>query len=61
MRTEAFATRFGANLSYCRHRAGPIPQEELGMLADLHRAAVGQLQRGERVARTDTLVRLGAR
>lgn len=54
----AFATRFGANLAYCRNRAGDISQEELGMRADLHRTAVGQLERGERVARSDTLVKL---
>ncbi|MBS1878612.1 MAG: helix-turn-helix transcriptional regulator [Actinobacteria bacterium] len=53
-----FASRFGANLAYCRNRAGDISQEELGMRADLHRTAVGQLERGERVARTDTLVKL---
>lgn len=54
----AFASRFGANLAYCRNRVGGISQEELGMRADLHRTAVGQLERGERVARTDTLVKL---
>jgi transcriptional regulator with XRE-family HTH domain len=53
-----FAIRFGANLAYCRNRAGDISQEELGMRADLHRTAVGQLERGERVARSDTLVKL---
>lgn len=52
-----FATRFGRNLARCRERAG-ITQEELGMRAELHRTAVGQLERGERVARTDTLVKL---
>lgn len=52
-----FATRFGHNLARCRERAG-ITQEELGMRAELHRTAVGQLERGERVARTDTLVKL---
>jgi transcriptional regulator with XRE-family HTH domain len=54
----SFAVRFGANLAYCRNRAGDISQEELGMRADLHRTAVGQLERGERVARSDTLVKL---
>lgn len=52
-----FATRFGANLSRCRVRAG-LSQEELGVRASLHRTAVGQLERGERVARADTLVKL---
>jgi transcriptional regulator with XRE-family HTH domain len=53
----SFAARFGANLACCRNRAG-ITQEELGMRAEMHRTAVGQLERGERVARTDTLVKL---
>jgi transcriptional regulator with XRE-family HTH domain len=52
-----FATRFGQNLTRCRERAG-ISQEELGMRAELHRTAVGQLERGHRIARTDTLVKL---
>ena len=58
MKGGAFAIRFGKNLAYCRNRAGNISQEELGMRADLHRTAVGQLERGDRVARTDTLVKL---
>lgn len=52
-----FASRFGQNLARCRRRAG-LSQEELGVRASLHRTAVGQLERGERVARTDTLVKL---
>jgi ribosome-binding protein aMBF1 (putative translation factor) len=52
-----FATRFGQNLAHRRRQAG-LSQEELGVRASLHRTAVGQLERGERVARTDTLVKL---
>jgi ribosome-binding protein aMBF1 (putative translation factor) len=52
-----FATRFGHNLARRRRDAG-LSQEELGVRASLHRTAVGQLERGERVARTDTLVKL---
>jgi transcriptional regulator with XRE-family HTH domain len=52
-----FAKRFGQNLARCRRRAG-LSQEELGVRASLHRTAIGQLERGERVARTDTLVKL---
>ena len=52
-----FATRFGRNLARCRERAG-LSQEELGMRAELHRTAVGQLERGQRIARADTLVKL---
>jgi transcriptional regulator with XRE-family HTH domain len=58
-RDDAFARVFGANLTRCREEAG-ISQEELGFRADLHRTAVGQLERGQRIARTDTLVRLAA-
>lgn len=57
-RDDAFARRFGANLAYCRQRTGNLSQEELGMRAEMHRTAVGQLERGERVARSDTLVKL---
>jgi transcriptional regulator with XRE-family HTH domain len=52
-----FAIRFGGNLATCRKQAG-LSQEELGVRASLHRTAVGQLERGERVARADTLVKL---
>lgn len=56
-RDTAFATRFGQNLSYCRERRS-LSQEELGFSAELHRTAIGQLERGQRIARTDTLVKL---
>jgi transcriptional regulator with XRE-family HTH domain len=52
-----FAERFGRNLAVARGRTG-LSQEDLGLLAGLHRTAVGQLERGERVARSDTLVKL---
>lgn len=51
------ADQFGANLAYCRRRA-KLSQEELAVKASLHRTAVGQIERGERVARVDTLVKL---
>lgn len=49
--------QFGKNLARCRRRAG-LSQEELSVRASLHRTAVGQLERGERVARVDTLIKL---
>jgi transcriptional regulator with XRE-family HTH domain len=52
-----FAERFGRNLVQRRERAG-ITQEELGFRAELHRTAVGQLERAERVPRADTVVKL---
>jgi len=51
------AEQFGRNLAYCRRRA-KLSQEELAVRASLHRTAVGQLERGERVARVDTVVKL---
>jgi transcriptional regulator with XRE-family HTH domain len=51
------ARRFGANLVRCRTRAG-FSQEELGFRASLHRTEIGMLERGERLARIDTLVKL---
>lgn len=53
------AARFGQNLSACRHRAG-LTQEELALRASVHRTEVGLLERGLRVARVDTLVKLSA-
>lgn len=51
------AARFGENLARARKRAG-ISQEELGFRASLHRTEVGQLERGQRLPRIDTLVKL---
>jgi transcriptional regulator with XRE-family HTH domain len=51
------AGQFGDNLRRCRKRAG-ISQEEAAVRASLHRTAVGQIERGERVARVDTLIKL---
>jgi transcriptional regulator with XRE-family HTH domain len=49
--------QFGKNLARRRRRA-KLSQEELAVRASLHRTAVGQLERGERVARVETLVKL---
>lgn len=49
--------RFGKNLAHARKRAG-ISQEELGFRASLHRTKIGQLERGMRLARIDTLIKL---
>ncbi|MDX6625228.1 MAG: hypothetical protein QOE56_217 [Solirubrobacterales bacterium] len=51
------AARFAENLTHCRKRAG-LSQEELGFGAALHRTEISQLERGLRVARIDTLVKL---
>jgi transcriptional regulator with XRE-family HTH domain len=51
------AGRFGQNLSRCRKDAR-ISQEELGIRASLHRTQIGVLERGGRLPRIDTLVKL---
>lgn len=51
------AEQFGDNLRRCRKRAG-LSQEETAVRASLHRTAIGQLERAERTARIDTLVKL---
>lgn len=51
------ARRFGENLRRCRKQAS-VSQEELAVLASLHRTEIGLLERGERIPRIDTLVRL---
>ena len=53
------AKRFAANLVHHRKRAG-LSQEEVGVMASLHRTEISQLERGLRVARIDTLVKLAA-
>lgn len=57
MAGSEIAQRFGTNLARARELAG-ISQEEVGFRASLHRTAVGQLERGERIARIDTVVKL---
>jgi transcriptional regulator with XRE-family HTH domain len=51
------AARFGQNLRRCRKRAD-LSQEELSVRASLHRTEISHLERGLRVARVDTLVKL---
>ena len=56
-RNTYIAKTFGENLSRAREKAG-LSQEELGLHADLHRTEISQLERGLRVPRIDTLVKL---
>lgn len=49
--------RFGQNLARQRKRAG-LSQEALGERAGLHRTEIGLLERGARVPRIDTLIKL---
>jgi transcriptional regulator with XRE-family HTH domain len=51
------ATAFGKNLNRCRKRTG-LSQEELAIRASLHRTEIGLLERGERLPRIDTVIKL---
>lgn len=51
------ALRLGEILREARQRSG-LSQEELSFRSGLHRTAVGQLERGERVPRADSVIRL---
>jgi transcriptional regulator with XRE-family HTH domain len=51
------ATAFGRNLNRCRKRAG-LSQEDLAVRASLHRTEIGLLERGERLPRIDTAIKL---
>ncbi|HEX5714306.1 MAG TPA: helix-turn-helix transcriptional regulator [Solirubrobacterales bacterium] len=48
---------FGDNVCLAR-RTADLTQEELGFLAALHRTEISQLERGIRLARIDTLIKL---
>jgi transcriptional regulator with XRE-family HTH domain len=56
-RRDPIAWQFAENLFVARRRAG-ISQEQLGFGANLHRTEIGQLERGTRLPRIDTLVKL---
>lgn len=59
MASQEVAGRIGAAIARHRNQIG-FSQEELDFRAGLHRTAVGQLERGERVPRADTIIRLAA-
>jgi len=48
---------FGKNLARCREGA-EVSQEELGFRASIHRTEVSLLERGERMPRVDTALRI---
>ena len=56
---NSVAIHFGENLRVCRRQAG-MSQEDLGQRASLHRTEIGLLERGERVPRIDTLIKLAS-
>jgi transcriptional regulator with XRE-family HTH domain len=51
------AQRFGANLVRERKRGG-LTQEDVSWRAGLHRTEISNLERGQRLARVDTLAKL---
>jgi transcriptional regulator with XRE-family HTH domain len=53
------AARFGDNLKRVRRQAD-LSQDELSVRASVHRTEISQLERGLRVARIDTLIKLAA-
>lgn len=59
MSVTEVAKRFGENLVRCRKRTG-FSQEALGLRASLNRTEISLLERGTRVPRIDTLVKLAA-
>lgn len=53
------AVRLGRNVFMARRRA-QFSQEELAALASLHRTEVGMVEKGERLPRVDTLIKLAS-
>lgn len=49
--------QFRVNLIRHRRRLG-VSQEELGFISELHRTEIGMLERGARLPRIDTVVKL---
>jgi transcriptional regulator with XRE-family HTH domain len=54
---QYLARRFADNLLRLRGEAN-VTQEDLGFMASLHRTEVSQLERGGRVPRLDTILKL---
>ena len=59
VRDNSVAVYFGQNLRARRQHVA-ISQEELGQRASLHRTEVGLLERGARLPRIDTLIKLAS-
>lgn len=53
------AERFGRNLWRCRRRSG-VSQAELARLIDLHTVEISLLERGQRLPRLDTILKVAA-
>lgn len=57
--SSPLAERFARNLQRSRRRAG-LTQEELARLTELNRVDIGVLERGARLPRLDTILKLSA-
>lgn len=57
--TPEMKVRFGENLARCREGAD-VSQEELSFRASIHRTEVSLLERGERMPRVDTALRIAS-
>ena len=55
----AVAAQFGDNLSRIR-RGADISQEDLAVMASIHRTEISMLERGIRLPRLDTLIKIAA-
>jgi transcriptional regulator with XRE-family HTH domain len=55
--SSPLAVRVGRNLKAARRRMG-VSQEEAAIRASLHRSEIGLLERGERMPRVDTVIKL---
>ena len=55
--TPEMKVRFGENLARCREGAN-VSQENLSFRASIHRTEVSLLERGERMPRVDTALRI---
>lgn len=59
MDSSRLAEHFGRRLWH-RRRLACLSQEELGRLLDVHRTEIGLIERGLRVPRLDTILKLSA-
>jgi transcriptional regulator with XRE-family HTH domain len=57
LQSQEIAARFGENVRRARKKAG-MSQAEVARIASLHRTEVGLIERGQRVVRVDTLIRI---
>lgn len=59
MDSSRLAEHFGRRLWH-RRRLACLSQEDLGRLLDVHRTEIGLLERGRRVPRLDTILKLSS-